>query len=83
MRHPASGWVRNEITGNRWIWGSLFLCSALLVVPAYVAPLTHLLALVPPTLDMWLVILGASLAPMVVAQLSMPVLRRLHRGAAR
>jgi P-type Ca2+ transporter type 2C len=68
MRHPRSGVLRNEVTRNPWLWGSLALCTGLLTVPAYLPPMAHLLQLAPPTPAMWTVILGSSAAPLVIAQ---------------
>ena len=68
MRNPRSGVLRNEITRNPLLWGSLVLCTALLAIPPYVAPLAHVLHLAPPTPAMWATIFGMSLAPLVVAQ---------------
>jgi Ca2+-transporting ATPase len=68
MRHRASGVLRNEVTRNPWLWGSLLLCTVLLVAPPYLAPVAHVLHLAPPTPAMWAVILGLSLAPLVAIQ---------------
>jgi Ca2+-transporting ATPase len=68
MRHSRSMLLRNEIVGNPWLWASLALCTALLVVPAYVPPLAGILHLSPPTAAMWAVIIGFSAAPMIVMQ---------------
>ena len=32
MRNPGSGWIRNEITENPWVWGALGLCIVLLLL---------------------------------------------------
>ena len=68
MRHPRSGLLRNEVTRNPWLWGALLLCTALLAAPPYVPPVAEIMHLVPPTPIMWVVILGASVAPLVVTQ---------------
>ncbi len=68
MRHPRSGLLRNEITRNPWLWGSLALCAALLALPPYIEPLAYVLHLTPPSFAMWSVILGMSLVPLIVAQ---------------
>jgi Ca2+-transporting ATPase len=68
MRGPRSGWLRNEITRNRWIWGALLLCSALILCAVLVPPLAVLLEIRRPTPRGWLLIAAASLAPTVVAQ---------------
>jgi Ca2+-transporting ATPase len=68
MRDPRSGVVSNEVTRNPWLWGALLLCTALLVAPAYLAPIAHLLDLAPPTPIMWAIILGPSLTPLLATQ---------------
>jgi Ca2+-transporting ATPase len=68
MRHRHSGLLQNEVTRNPWLWGSLALCTALLAIPPYVAPLAHVLHLAPPTGAMWAIIFVMSLAPTIVAQ---------------
>ncbi len=74
MRHPQSGVLRNEVTRNPWLWGSLLLCTALLAGPPYLAPMAHLLYLVPPTAAMWLIIIGVSAAPVLLNQAVMLML---------
>jgi Ca2+-transporting ATPase len=69
MRHPRSSVVRNEVTRNPWLWGSLLLCTALLAAPPYLGPLAHVLHLAPPTPTMWAIILGLSVAPLFATQL--------------
>jgi Ca2+-transporting ATPase len=68
MRHPQSGLLRNEVTRNPWVWGALLLCAALLAVPPYLAAMADVMQLVPPTPAMWAIILGASVAPLIVMQ---------------
>ena len=82
MRHPQSGPLRNEVTGNPWVCAALLLCTALLAVPPYLAPLAEVMHLTPPTATMWAIILGMSFAPLVVTQavtLTVMMLRRRHR----
>jgi Ca2+-transporting ATPase len=67
MRHSRAG-VLNEITRNPWVWASLLLCTVLLAVPPYVAPVAHVLHLAPVTPLMWAVILGLSAAPLLATQ---------------
>ena len=78
MRHPQSDLLRNEVTRNPWLWGALLLCTALLAVPPYLAPIAELLQLSPPTLTMWPIILALSAAPLVVTQAITPVLASLR-----
>jgi Ca2+-transporting ATPase len=79
MRDPQSGLLRNEVTRNPWVWGSILLCSALLVLPAYLPPFARVLHLVQPSPDMWIVILGMSLLPLPVGQVAARVVRRTPR----
>jgi P-type Ca2+ transporter type 2C len=80
MCDPDSPLIRNEVTRNPWVWGSLLLCTVLLVTPAYLPPLAHVLHLVQPDLRMWTVILIAGLAPLPIAQGMALVLRRQRSG---
>ena len=68
MRGLHSAVLNNEITRNPWVWAALALCSALLVAPPYIPPIADVLHLAPPTATMWAIILGLSLAPMLVIQ---------------
>ena len=68
MRHPRSGVVRNEVTRNPWVWASLLLCTGLLIVPCYLAPIAHVLSLASVTPLMWAAILGLSAAPLLATQ---------------
>jgi Ca2+-transporting ATPase len=68
MRAPGSGWLRNEITGNRWIWGAQLLCTALILAAVFVPPLAALLQVTRPTPQGWLLVAAASFAPVAVGQ---------------
>jgi P-type Ca2+ transporter type 2C len=68
MRHPQSGPLRNEVTRNPWAWGALALCTALVAVPPYVAPVADVMHLAPLDAAMWAVVLVMSLAPLVAIQ---------------
>ena len=68
MRKAASGWLDNEITKTSYVWGALGLCLSLLLGAVYWPPLAAVLSVVPPGLDGWLLIGGASVVPLVVGQ---------------
>ncbi len=68
MRSPESGLFDNEISRTPYIWGALVLCIGLLLLAVYWPPLAGVLEVVPPGLDGWLLIVGASLVPLVVGQ---------------
>jgi P-type Ca2+ transporter type 2C len=74
MRHPRARLLENEVTRNPWLWASLVLCTGLLAVPPYLAPVAHVLHLAPPTAAMWAIIIALSAAPMVVTQAVMMLL---------
>ena len=74
MRSPRSHLLHNEITRNRWIWGALLLCTALILAGVFVPPLAALLDVTRPTPKGWLLIAAASLAPLAVGQ-TLAVLR--------
>ena len=68
MRDANSGLIFNEITRNRWLWGALVLCTALLALPPYFPPFAQILRVVPPSAAMWAIVLACSLAPLVIRQ---------------
>jgi Ca2+-transporting ATPase len=69
VRDQRSGFFRNEITKNPYVWGSLVFCSALLLVAVYVPGLSDVLRTVDPGGRGWLLIIGMSLVPLVAGQL--------------
>ena len=78
MRDPGSGFVRNDITRNGFVWGALGLCSLLLVAAVYLPGLSTALRTVDPGLRGWLVVLVGSLIPWALGQISF--LCRSERG---
>lgn len=82
MRDSQSPLIVNEITRNGWLWSSLLLCAILLALPPYLPPAALLLNLVPPTAEMWSVVLLFSFGPMIVTQAISAVVRVWH-GRAR
>ncbi len=70
MRGRGSGFFRNDITRNRYIWGSLLLCVGLLIAAVYLPGLNTVLKVVDPGPNGWILILIMSLVPWVIGQLS-------------
>jgi Ca2+-transporting ATPase len=68
MRTPTSGLFDNEISRTPYVWGALALCLGLLLLAVYWPPLAAILSVVPPGSDGWLLIAGASVAPLLVGQ---------------
>ena len=68
MRDRGSKFLDNEITGNRFVWGALVLCTGLLLGAVYLPGLSHVLKATDPGMAGWALILVASLIPFVVGQ---------------
>jgi Ca2+-transporting ATPase len=71
MRNPGSRWLRNEVTGNPWVWGAVALCVALIFAAVAWAPLARVLSVSDPGPEGWALALGASLVPLAVGQLTL------------
>jgi len=78
MRAPETGLLRNDITGNPWVWAAIGLCAVLLIGAVYLPGLAALLQVVPLAADQWAVVLGASLLPLVLGQGGLLVLGARH-----
>ncbi|MFW5744960.1 MAG: cation-translocating P-type ATPase [Spirochaetota bacterium] len=76
MRGDRSGLLRNDITGNPWVWGAAALCLGLVVGAATLPGVSRVLSLAPVGRDGWLLALGASFVPLLFG----PVARRLVAG---
>ena len=73
MRDRAEGILRNDITRNRWVWGAVALCLALIIGVATVPGVSGVLSLVPLPRSGWLLAIGASLTVPLLG----PVVARL------
>lgn len=71
MRAQKSGFIKNEITRNRFVWAALLLCSGLLMAAIYIPVLSQILGLTQPDQSGWLTALGFSLVPLVFGQTKM------------
>ncbi len=69
MRDTDSGFLRNDITQNPYVWGALALCTVLLLIAVYVPFLADLLSLAQPGATGWALILVGSLMPWAVGQI--------------
>ena len=68
MRDPGSGFFRNDITANRYIWGALTLCTGLLLLAVYLPGLSGILRLAGPGGRGWALVAAASLVPWLTGQ---------------
>ena len=65
----------NEITKNKFIWFALLLCIVILAIFYVFAPLNKIIGLQLLPLNLWLIIVATSFAPIVLIQL----LKRLFK----
>jgi Ca2+-transporting ATPase len=79
MRERGSGFLRNEITRNRWVWAALALCVALVGVAVHWEPLARVLSVASPGVDGWGVALGMSFLPLLAGQLGLVARERRFR----
>jgi Ca2+-transporting ATPase len=80
MRDDQSGFVRNDITDNPWVWRALVLCTGLLLLAVYVPGLAEIMKVENPGPRGWALVIGMSLVPWAVGQLLTEI--RKHRGAS-
>ena len=69
MRDRGSGFFKNEVTTNPYVWGSLVICAGLLLMAVYLPFLANILKMSPPGINGWLVIITAGMIPYVIGQL--------------
>jgi Ca2+-transporting ATPase len=78
MREAGTRLLRNEITGNTWIWAAIVICLALLGAALWFEPLRAVLRLEPPGLPGFGLALAFSLVPLLLGPL---VWRLTHQEA--
>ncbi len=82
LRDVGSRFLRNDITGNRYIWGALVLCSGLLLSAVYVPAIARVISTEPLGCLGWAIVIGMSFLPYVVGQTIRTVQRRRARSAS-
>ena len=83
MRSPGTGVLRNEIVRNPYVWAAFALCGGLLLAGVYVPALAGLLKVVPLEMSQWWVVLGASLVPVILGQMALVVVAKVHGSSGR
>jgi Ca2+-transporting ATPase len=79
MVSPRSGLLLNEVTRNPWVWGAIVLCIGLLLAAIYVPLLSNVLGTVDPGPKGWSLVVGLSLAPVLLGQTVRSVSQMLRR----
>jgi Ca2+-transporting ATPase len=69
MRENGTNPIINSVTKNKFVWFALVITIALLLTAVYVPFMADLLSLVNPGLNGWMLVLAASLLPMVISQI--------------
>jgi len=69
MRERGSSLLRNDITGNPFVWGALVLCTGLLLAAVYVPGLADVLRVADPGTRGWAVVISMSLVPWAIGQI--------------
>ncbi|MEJ2637212.1 MAG: cation-transporting P-type ATPase [Calditrichia bacterium] len=70
MRDSDDPVFLNEITKNPYVWGAIALCRLLLLAAVYIPGLAEGLSVVRPGAAGWAVIIGMSLAPLIIIQVA-------------
>ena len=83
MRDPRSGLIFNEITRNAFVWGAIALSLGLLFLVLFIPIASEALELHMPDTTSWSLIVGMSLAPLVLGQIGLVISAIRHRISAR
>ncbi|WP_319024868.1 cation-translocating P-type ATPase [Nisaea sediminum] len=78
MREQGTGFLRNEITRNLYVWAAIAWCLALTVGAVYMPGLSDILSLSPPDAEGWMLAVGLSLVPWLLGQLAKLGPRKKH-----
>lgn len=68
MRGAKTTVTNNQIVHNLYVWGALALCTILILVSLYWPPISSVLNIISPDQKGWVIIVCASLVPLIVGQ---------------
>jgi len=69
MRDKGSGFIKNDVTRNKFVWGAILLCAAIILIAVYVTPLADVLKVLNPGPEGWALITVMSLVPLALGQI--------------
>lgn len=75
MRGKGSGFIRNEVTQNRYVWFAIVLCILLLMIAVYIPGISSVLKVASPGLSGWLLVIIMSAIPFAVGQIRLSLTR--------
>jgi Ca2+-transporting ATPase len=81
MRDTGSGFIRNDITRNPFVWGALGLCTVLLLAAVYIPPFAQVLRVVHPGKEGWILILVMSSIPCVIGGVLKSITGQNRKGS--
>ena len=68
MSDKESGFIKNEVTRNPFVWGAVLLCIILILLAISIEPIASVLKVVNPGVRGWTVIISISLIPLIIGQ---------------
>jgi Ca2+-transporting ATPase len=68
LRSPHEGFLSNDVTRNRWVWGAVALSLGLVLFAAFFPPLAHILGVSRLPLEAWATVLAMAFAPVLAGQ---------------
>ncbi len=71
IREAGSGFLRNDVTRNPYVWGALVLCVGLLLGAVYIPVFSDVLSVSRPGARGWALVIGMSLIPWLVGQVAL------------
>jgi Ca2+-transporting ATPase len=73
MRDFETGVLKNEVVGNKWVWGAIGVSLGLLALAIWIEPLADILKVTPPSATGWAIIAIASPIPLILGQLFLTI----------
>jgi Ca2+-transporting ATPase len=66
MREYDAPVLRNAVTRNPYVWLAVIFCAGILLLAVYFPPLATALRIAPPDRNGWMLVMAASLAPLLL-----------------
>jgi Ca2+-transporting ATPase len=76
MADPGQPLLVNDVTRNPYVWGAVLVCLGFIAAACYLPPVADVLKLTSPDARAWAVVLGTSLASMVLGRMATVLIRR-------